>query len=106
MSRRVHFIIYVLLSALDFGVTVYLVTNGYADEANPLIRGFAYQFASFAVGLAIYKVALLGALVMMLRTVHSKDPKNSLRLLMFANSVMLALAVWHGVCVRASLSMS
>ena len=104
MSRRAHFVLYVLLSALDFGATVFLVTNGYADEANPLIRGFAGQFASFAMGLAVYKVVMLIALVMMLRSVHRRSPQSSMRLLVFANFAMLVLAAWHGHCLQASLS--
>jgi hypothetical protein len=103
MSRRAHFAVYVLLSVVDFGATVFLVTHGYADEANPLIRGFAGHFASFAMGLAIYKLAMLIGLVMMLRIVHRKEPRTSLQLLAFANAAMLALTVWHGVCLRASL---
>jgi len=104
MSRRAHFVVYVLLSLVDFGATVFLVNNGYADEANPLIRGFAGQFASFGVGLAIYKALMLAALVFMLRLVHNKNPRSSLQLLVFANSAMLALAAWHGVCLRVSLT--
>lgn len=104
MSRRAHFGVYVLLSLLDFGATVFLVNSGFADEANPLIRGFTSQFASFAMGLALYKVLMLTALTFMLRLVHQKSPEYSLRLLMFANAAMLVLATWHGFCLHVSLT--
>lgn len=104
MSRRAHFGVYVFLSIVDFAATVFLVNNGFADEANPLIRGFAGQFASFTLGLAVYKAIMLVAMALMLRLVHQKSPRSSLQLLVFANSAMLALAVWHGVCLQVSLT--
>lgn len=104
MSRRAHFGVYVLLSLLDFGATVFLVNHGYADEANPLIRGFAGQFASFAMGLAVYKAIMLAGMAFLLRLVHQKNPRSSLQLLVFANTAMLALAAWHGVCLHTSLT--
>jgi hypothetical protein len=104
MSRRLQLVLYVILSLVDFTATVYLVSNGYADEANPLIRGFVAGFSSFPIGLAIYKSLLLAGTILMLRAVHRRDPGASLRLLLFANAVMLALGCWHIVCLRASLA--
>jgi hypothetical protein len=100
MSRRAQFALYLFLSAVDFVATVFLVSNGYADEANPFINKFASLFSSFTVGLAIYKVALIVCLVALLRTIHRQSPQASQRLLIFANAMMASLSGWHLICLR------
>lgn len=100
MSRRAQFAVYVFLSAVDFIATVFLVSNGYADEANPFINKFAGLFSSFAIGLGVYKVTLIVCLVGLLRTIHKQSPLASQRLLLFANALMASLSGWHIICLR------
>lgn len=100
MSRRMQFGLYLFLSLVDFAATVFLVSNGYADEANPFINKFANLFSSFPVGLAIYKMALIVLLVFLLREVHRHSPTASRRLLFFANTLMAGLSCWHVVCLH------
>ncbi|HEY3267894.1 MAG TPA: DUF5658 family protein [Armatimonadota bacterium] len=104
MSPRSLFACYVFLSVVDFAATVFLVTNGYADEANPLICGFAARFSSFTLALGIYKLASLTAVSCLLRLVHRHNPVMSRALLGFANVLMLALGVWHVACIRMALA--
>jgi hypothetical protein len=93
--------LYLLLTVADFAATVFLVTNGYADEANPFINGFTALFSSFALGLAIYKTAVTISLVFLLRQVNRQSPAASRRLLFFANAVMLGISGWHIACLHA-----
>ena len=104
MTRRVQFALYVALSFLDFVATVYLVNNGYAAEANPLIQGFVGFFSSFLMGLAVYKLGFLVMVAVLLRAVHQRDPRASTRLLVFANTVMVALGCWHLYALSVSWS--
>lgn len=100
MSRRAQFGLYLLLSLVDFVATVFLVSNGYADEANPFINKFATLFSSFPVGLAIYKMGLIVCLVFLLKEVHRHNPTASRQLLWFANTLMVGLSGWHVVCLH------
>lgn len=102
MSRRTQFGLYLLLSVVDFAATVFLVSHGYADEANPFINGFTALFSSFAIGLAVYKSAIIITLVFLLRAVHKQSPVASRRLLFFANAVMIAISGWHVACLHAA----
>lgn len=104
MYPRSAFILYVFLSLVDCGSTIFLVTHGYADEANPLINRFTSLFTSFPLGLIVYKALLLAGTVMVLRLVQDRDPRVAYRLLVFANVVMLALGAWHVHCIRVSLA--
>jgi hypothetical protein len=105
MSHRSQFIIYILLTIVDFAATSFLVHNGYAHEANPLIQGFASLFSTFWVGLLLYKLGCVTAITVLLRAVHQRDRRASAALLMFANSVMFILAGWHLVALQLSARM-
>jgi hypothetical protein len=100
MSRRAQFGLYLLLSLVDFVATVFLVSNGYADEANPFINGFTKLFSSFPLGLAVYKVILLLCVVALLKELHRHSPEASRRLLLFANTLMVGLSGWHIACLH------
>ena len=104
MTRSLQLVLYVILSVVDFAATIFLVSNGYADEANPLINGFTSLFTSFPFGLAIYKIMLLAGTVLLLRAIQRRDPRSASRLLIFANAVMLGLGAWHLQCIRISLA--
>lgn len=103
MSRRGQILLYVFLTVVDFVSTAILVNCGYADEANPLIRAFVSRFPTFVGGLALYKVLLLGLVLMMLGMIQRRDAAAAGRLLGFANAVMLALSVWHVMCLQRML---
>lgn len=103
MSRRHQLLLYVFLSAVDFAATVYLVGNGFADEANPLINGFTAMFESFSVGLALYKIMLVALTVVILGAIHRRDPRTAGRMMLFANFAMLTLGAWHVYCLRVAL---
>lgn len=103
MSLRSQFVVYVILSILDFAATSFLVHNGYAREANPFIRAFAGLFSTFWVGLLLYKLGCVAAVGVLLRAVHARDRKASAALLVFANSVMFILAGWHLVAFHLSV---
>ena len=102
MSFRSQFVVYILLSILDFAATSFLVHNGYAREANPFIQAFAGLFNTFWVGLLLYKLGLVTAVAFLLKAVHARDKRASAALLVFANSVMFILAGWHLVALRLS----
>lgn len=104
MSRRLLLSVYVALSVLDFVATVFLVSRGYASEANPLINAFVRFFPTFSLGLAVYKTAMLATLMILLRLIHYRNPRLTGRLLVFANALMLALGVYHVACIRISLA--
>jgi len=104
MSRRHQLALYVVLSFIDFAATIFLVNNGHADEANPLIRGFVSFFPSFSIGLAVYKVLFLGMVLVTLRAVQHRSSRAAGRLLVFANVTMLALGAWHAFCLSASMA--
>jgi hypothetical protein len=102
MSLRSQFVVYVLLSILDFLATSFLVHNGFATEANPFIRAFAGLFNTFWVGLLFYKLGCVTAVGVLLKAVHARDRRASAALLVFANSVMFILAGWHLMALHLS----
>lgn len=103
MSRRSLTWFFIVLSAFDFFATIFLVHNGYADEANPLIRSFSAMFSTFWMGLAVYKAIVVSSILALMIQIHRQSPGAARGLLVFANTVMLVLGGWHAYAIGASL---
>jgi hypothetical protein len=95
MTPRLHIAFYLLLSCIDFTATALLVNAGLTTEANPLINRFAAYFPEFWLGLAVYKFALVGAVLALVIGIQRMSVPASTKVLVFANSIMLGVTGMH-----------
>ncbi len=84
--------LFVLLSAVDLYATVRLLTVG-GREGNALANGVLQQYG--LPGFALYKIALVGVILLALYLVNQRNPRLAILVLWGANLLMTYIALWH-----------
>ncbi|MFC1714185.1 DUF5658 family protein [Candidatus Poribacteria bacterium] len=71
-------LIYILANAFDYYLTVYGIMNTTYREANPIVRGYMDIFG-LTEGLMIYKVLMVGLIILAVITVDLFYRKKNIR---------------------------
>ena len=87
-------LIYIAANAVDYHLTVYGIMNTAYREANPIVRGYMDLFG-LTEGLMIYKVLMVGMIILAVVTVdlfyRSKSVRFRAEYILYAGALMTTL---------------